>query len=108
MTSAATETAARRNTGRSADATENTIVSPPVPVPATAHDSPLVSIDHDISMVMPAQPSPEDDESSDEDDEEVDDESSSSGTDQEDDGANQEHFKQVLGAGVERISRHRD
>ncbi|KAI0293397.1 hypothetical protein BC826DRAFT_1105056 [Russula brevipes] len=84
-----------------------TPVSPPVPVPATAHDS-LVSIDHDISMVMPAQPSPEDDESSDEDDEEVDDESSSSGTDQEDDGANQEHFKQVLGAGVERISRHRD
>jgi hypothetical protein len=66
-----------------------TLVSPPVPVSTTAHDSPLVSIDHHISTVMPTQPSPEDDESSDEDDEEVDDESSSSGTDREDDGANQ-------------------
>jgi hypothetical protein len=84
-----------------------TPVSAPVPVPGTAHNSIVVSVNHDITTIAPVLPETEDDdESSEEEDEEVDDESSS--TEQEDDdGAQEQHFKQVLGAGVERISRHR-
>jgi len=84
-------------------------VSAPVPVQGTVHNSILVSVDHAISTVKHVQPETkdDDDESSEEDDEEAEDESSS--TEQEDDDGDQEqHVKQVLGAGVERISRHRD
>ncbi|KAF8479098.1 hypothetical protein DFH94DRAFT_747588 [Russula ochroleuca] len=61
-----------------------TPVSAPVPVPGTAHNSIVVSVNHDITTIAPVLPETEDDdESSEEEDEEVDDESSS--TEQEDD-----------------------
>jgi hypothetical protein len=84
-------------------------VSAPVPVQGTEQNSILVSVNHDVNTVTPVQPEADDDddESSEEDDEEAEDESVS--TEQEDDDGDQErHVKQVLGAGVERISRHRD
>ncbi|KAH9967988.1 hypothetical protein BC827DRAFT_1169579, partial [Russula dissimulans] len=103
------EEAARKAASKSDDDPAFTLHSAPVPIPAstTTHVPALVLVDHNIRTVMPSQPPHElDDESSDESDEEVDDESV--GTEQEDDDADQEqHFKQVLGAGVERVSRHR-
>ena len=122
------EQAAQEATSKTDAETAPTTVSVPVAVPTTAHTPSIVSVGHDISMVTPAQQRPEDDEdSSDEEgDEEVDDESS--GTEQDDDDNDdqvrylsssllrlgelrelqEQNFKQVLGAGVERISRHRD
>ncbi|KAI0003364.1 hypothetical protein BJV74DRAFT_881803 [Russula compacta] len=93
------ETASKTNT----ETTPN-LASSLVSAPETA----TAPVHHDISTVTPAQPTlADDDESSDESDEEVDDESSS--TEQEDDDDDQDqNFKQVLGAGVERVSRHRD
>lgn len=84
-----------------------TVVSAPVADAATAHTPDSVSVVHDITTVTPALPRLEDDDdSSDEGDEEVEDESSS--TEQDDDADEEQNVKQVLGAGVERISRHRD
>ena len=66
-------------------------VSAPVPVPGTVHNSVLVSVNHDITKVIPVRPETEDDdESSEEEDEEVDDESSS--TEQEDEVGDQVRY----------------
>jgi hypothetical protein len=65
-----------------------TPVSATVPVQGAAHDTILVSVDHEITTVTPLQPGTgDDDESSEEDDGEVDDESSS--TEQEGDDGDQ-------------------
>ncbi|KAI0279853.1 hypothetical protein BGY98DRAFT_933003 [Russula aff. rugulosa BPL654] len=89
-------------------ASKTDVGSPPIPVRQRCRSIP-VTVDHEVKMVTPVQPEAEDDddESSEEDDGEAGDDSS--GTEQEDDDGDQEqHAKQVLGAGVERISRHRD
>jgi hypothetical protein len=96
-------------------ASKTNVVSTSSPV-SDATSSPISSdlpVDHTVSTITLTQPTPENDDEDDEDDEEetqddsLDDESSS--TEQEDDDAAEErHFKQVLGAGVERVSRHRD
>lgn len=67
-------------------------VSAPVPVQGTEQNSILVSVNHDVSMVMPVQPEIEedDDESSEEDDEEAEDESSN--TEQEDEDGDQVRY----------------
>ena len=65
-------------------------VSAPVPVPGTAHNSVLVSVNHDITKVTPVRQETEDDDESSEEDEEVDDESSS--TEQEDDDGDQVRY----------------
>jgi hypothetical protein len=68
-----------------------TPVSAPVPVQGAAHDTILVSVDHEITTVTPVRPDIEDDdESSEEDEEEVDDESSS--TEQEGDDGDQVRY----------------
>ncbi|KAH9038960.1 hypothetical protein EDB85DRAFT_2141530 [Lactarius pseudohatsudake] len=73
--------------------------------------STVLSVDHNVTTVTLSQPTPENDD--DEEDEEeakydsLDDESSGAEQDDDDD-AEEQHFKQVLGAGVERVSRHRD
>ncbi|KAH9063756.1 hypothetical protein EDB83DRAFT_2315312 [Lactarius deliciosus] len=82
-------------------------VSDDTPSPAST----VLSVDHNITTVTLSQPTPED-EDDEEDEEETKDDSlddESSGTEQDDDDdAEDQHFKQVLGAGVERVSRHRD
>ncbi|KAH9039250.1 hypothetical protein EDB85DRAFT_1887451 [Lactarius pseudohatsudake] len=73
--------------------------------------SALLSVDHNVTIITHSQPTPENDD--DEEDEEetkydsLDDKSSGTEQDDDDDDAEEQHFKQVLGAGVERVSRHR-
>jgi hypothetical protein len=68
-------------------------VSAPVPVQGTEQNSVVVSVNHDVSTVMPVQPD-DDDESSEEDGEEAEDESSS--TEQEDDDGDQVRYYSPL------------
>jgi len=97
---AAQEAASKSNAG---SAPNPTLASGEAP--ATVHNPALVPVVHAISTVKPAQPrSEDDDDSSDEGDDEVEDESSSA--EQDDDEGDRERYLQVLGAGVERVSRH--
>lgn len=83
-------------------------VSDAMPSPTSSQ----LSVDHNVSTITLSKPITENDDEDDSEgeeetkDESLDDESSS--TEQEDDDAAEERFKQVLGAGVERVSRHRD
>ncbi|KAI9456710.1 hypothetical protein BJY52DRAFT_1187786 [Lactarius psammicola] len=96
-------------------ASKTNVVSTPSPVSddTSSPTSSQLSVDHNVTTVTPCQPTPEDDDEDEDEDEEetkddlLDDESSC--TEQDDDDATEEQcFKQVLGAGVERVSRHRD
>ncbi|KAH9977308.1 hypothetical protein BGW80DRAFT_1456610 [Lactifluus volemus] len=99
----------------SADKADPGPPSSPISAPEPAA-TPALSVDHKITTVTPTLPiivNNGDDEDDDDDDEDevkedlVDDESS--GTEQEDeDTAQERHLMQVVGAGVERVSRHRD
>ncbi|KAH9056688.1 hypothetical protein EDB87DRAFT_1757697 [Lactarius vividus] len=100
------EQAAREAASKTNVVSTSSPVSDDTPSPAST----VISVDHNVTTVTPSQPTPEDDDEEDEEetkDESLDDESS--GTEQEDDDdAEEQQLKQVLGAGVERVSRHRD
>jgi len=102
------EEAAREAASKTSESSTSSPVSDPPPSPTSQ-----LPAGHKVSTIALSQPSPENDDEDDSDDEEetkddlLDDESSS--TEQEDDDATEEqHLKQILGAGVERVSRHRD
>ncbi|KAI0259919.1 hypothetical protein BC834DRAFT_846451 [Gloeopeniophorella convolvens] len=90
-------------------APEPVVAPTPTTAPALAPSLPFV--DHTVTTVKPVQPQ-SDDEDDDEDSEAeskegADDESSSAEL-EDDDAAEEQHLKQILGAGVERVSRHRE
>ncbi|KAI9446794.1 hypothetical protein H4582DRAFT_606792 [Lactarius indigo] len=101
------EQAAREAASKTNVVSTSSPVSDDTPSPAST----VLSVDHNVATVTPSQSAPEDDDDE-EDEEETKDDSlddESSGAEQDDDDAAEEqHFKQVLGAGVERVSRHRD
>jgi hypothetical protein len=84
---AASEAASKTDVGSAPN-----LVSAPVPEQGTEQNTILISVNHDVSTVMPVQPETgdDDDESSEEDDEEAEDESSS--TEQEDDDGDQVRY----------------
>ncbi|KAF8267816.1 hypothetical protein EI94DRAFT_1700679 [Lactarius quietus] len=101
------EEAAREAASKTSELSTSSPVSDVTPSPTSSQ----LSAGHKVSTVALSQPPPENDDEDDSEDEEetkddsLDDESSS--TEQEDDDvAEEQHIKQVLGAGVERVSRH--
>ncbi|KAH9015564.1 hypothetical protein EDB85DRAFT_2156572 [Lactarius pseudohatsudake] len=80
-------------------------------VPISSPASTVLSVDHNVTTITHSQPTPENDDDEEEEEEtkydSLDDKSSGTEQDDDDDDAEEQHFKQVLGAGVERVSRHR-